>query len=198
MSDTESEKSVNEENIEEIPSLTAEIIDNDDPITSNIQSGKTKKPRTEKQLAALEKARATRKANSVKNKKLKEEHTQLVEDNKEMLKKLALPQKEHYKPYPKKKPRKKIVYADDSEPSDEEIIIVKKKPPKRKPKKKIVYESSSSSEESSSEEEDNTISNDIQKYQPNHIHFHPDDEQQYEYEYVQQKPLKYSDVIKFG
>ena len=195
MSDTESEKSVNEENIEEIPSLTAEIIDNDDPITSNIQSGKTKKPRTEKQLAALEKARATRKANSVKNKKLKEEHTQLVEDNKEMLKKLALPQKEHYKPYPKKKPRKKIVYADDSEPSDEEIIIVKKKPPKKKPKKKIVYESSSSSsEESSSEEEDNTISNDIQKYSKVHYQEEP----QYEYEYVQQKPLKYSDVIKFG
>tara|TARA_R110000822_G_scaffold113972_1_gene245356 strand:+ start:450 stop:1034 length:585 start_codon:yes stop_codon:yes gene_type:complete len=194
MSDTESEKSVNEENIEEIPSLTAEIIDNDDPITSNIQSGKKSKPRTEKQIAALEKARATRKANSVKNKKLKEEHTQLVEDNKEMLKKLALPQKEHYKPYPKKKPRKKIVYADDSEPSDEEIIIVKKKPPKRKPKKKIVYESSSSSEESSSEEEDNTISNDIQKYSKVHYQEEP----QYEYEYVQQKPLKYSDVIKFG
>ena len=192
MSDTESEKSVNEENIEEIPSLTAEIIDNDDPITSNIQSGKTKKPRTEKQLAALEKARATRKANSVKNKKLKEEHTQLVEDNKEMLKKLALPQKEHYKPYPKKKPRKKIVYADDSEPSDEEIIIVKKKPPKRKPKKKIVYESSSSSEESSSEEEDNNISSDIQKYSKVHYQEEP------QYEYVQQKPLKYSDVIKFG
>lgn len=197
MSDTESEKSVNEENIEEIPSLTAEIIDNDDPITSNIQSGKTKKPRTEKQLAALEKARATRKANSVKNKKLKEEHTQLVEDNKEMLKKLALPQKEHYKPYPKKKPRKKIVYADDSEPSDEEIIIVKKKPPKRKntytkKSKKIVYESSSSSEESSSEEEDNNISSDIQKYSKVHYQEEP------QYEYVQQKPLKYSDVIKFG
>ena len=111
-----------------------------------------------------------------------------------MLKKLALPQKEHYKPYPKKKPRKKIVYADDSEPSDEEIIIVKKKPPKRKPKKKIVYESSSSSEESSSEEEDNTISNDIQKYSKVHYQEEP----QYEYEYVQQKPLKYSDVIKFG
>ena len=196
MSDTESEKSVNEEIIEEKGSLSLDIED-ELPITTNIQSGKKSKPRTEKQLAALAKARATRKANTAKNLKLKEEHSQLVEDNKEMLKKLALPKKEHYKPYPKKKPRKKIVYADDSEPSDEEIIIVKKKPPKRKPKKKIVYESSSSSSsEESSEEEDNTISNDIQKYQPNNIHYHPDDEPQYAY--VPKKPLKYSDVINFG
>ena len=191
MSDIEDKLSSSSSDNEEIPSISTEIIDNDEPITTNIQSGKPKKPRSEKQLAALEKARATRKAKIQANKKLKEDHSNLIEENKEMLKKLAnTPQKEHYNPYPKKKPRKKIVYADDSEPSDEEVIIVKKKPPKRKKpiKKQIIYESSSSS---SSEEEDNTISNDIQKQSIQY-------EEEPQYHYYSNKPLKYSDIINFG
>lgn len=93
---------------------------------------------------------------------------ELIEDNKEYLKKLAIS-----KPKPKKKKpvKQTIVYQDESSSSEEEEIIIKKKPRKKK-KKKVVYQSPS---ESSSEEEEVV-------YQ----------------EPVQRQKLRYQDVFKFG
>tara|TARA_R110000824_G_scaffold340739_3_gene527232 strand:+ start:4664 stop:5236 length:573 start_codon:yes stop_codon:yes gene_type:complete len=190
MSDTESIDSLNEVIIDEKTSVSMEIVDTE-PITSNIQSGKVKKPRTEKQILALEKARATRKLNAEKNKQMKYDNAQLIEDNKEYLKKLAtenIPKKVHYEPYKNKKKKTKIIYASDSEPSDEEVVIVKRKrKPAPKKKKKIIYESPSSSEAESSDEE---TTSDLQKFSNNIA--------QQGYHYVSSKPLKYSDMINFG
>lgn len=186
MSDTESISSI-EEDVNEVISLPVE-----EPITTNIQSGKPKKPRSEKQILALEKARATRKLNTEKKHKLEYHNKQLIEDNTDLLKKLVhkgnnVPLEEKPKSRKKKK-QPTIIYADDDEPSDEEVIIVKKKPKKRKPKKKIVYESPS---ESSSEEEEELsyTTNDIQK-----VSF----QQPQEYHFDYSKPLKYSDLINYG
>ncbi len=193
MSDNEEIISDNEEIITENPSITPDIIDDEEPITSNIQSGKPKKPRTEKQIKALEKARATRKANAQKKKAMEIENKQLIEDNKEYLTKLArqnaVPNK------PRKVKKKKIIYQppeSESSESEEEVIVVKK-PRKKKPriaKKKIVYESPSESSES---EEEAYTTNDIQKY-GNNVSF----QQEPQYQYTSNKPLKYSDIINFG
>ena len=74
----------------------------------------------------------------------------MIEENKEMLKKMAL-QKINKKPKVKKPVKQTIIYQSDSSDTEEEEIIIKKKPKnKKKVKKKVVYESSSESE---SEEE---------------------------------------------
>ena len=194
MSDTEETKSDIEEIIEE------KTIQNDDieELTSSIQSGKKSKPRTEKQIAALEKARATRKANALKKKKLEEDNQKLSEENKKYLKKIVddaeIPEKEHYVPKNKTKKKTKIIYADDSEPSDEEVIIVKKKPKKKKapPKKKIVYESSSS--ESEEDEEPQFEMDNLTQPQKKQVHY----QQQPEYHYTTNRPLKYADLLNYG
>tara|TARA_R110000803_G_scaffold147229_2_gene212878 strand:- start:495 stop:1112 length:618 start_codon:yes stop_codon:yes gene_type:complete len=77
----------------------------------------------------------------------------LIEQNEELLRKLALskPQKVKKPLKPKKPIKQTIVYESDSSDTEEEQIIVKKKKKKqKKSKKKVVYESSSESE---SEEE---------------------------------------------
>lgn len=184
MSDNESEKSANEEIIEETSTLTAEIVDNDDNIVSDIQSGKPKKPRTEKQIKALEKARETRKANALKKKKLEEDNVKLYEDNKKLSSKL------NKKTKPKKQ---KIIYeSDDEEPSDDEVIIVKRKPKKKKPPKKVVYES-----ESSDSDDDEPVK-DIQKSVSFSNEYEYADNYNGEYNYNYATPLKYSDLINFG
>lgn len=188
MSDSEELFSDNEEIIEKNTSITADIVDDEEPITSNIQSGKPKKERTEKQIKALEKARATRKANALKKKQMEIENKQLIEENKEFLTKLA---RQKTVPQPKKPRKQKIIYQDDDEPSDEEVIVIKKKPKKKKPKKKIIYESPTESSEE--EEELSYTTNDIQKH---NVSFQEPPQQ--EYHYTSNKPLKYSDIINFG
>ena len=194
MSDSEDSKSDIESIIEEKSTQNEDI----EELTSSIQSGKKSKPRTEKQLAALEKARATRKANTLKKKQMEIDNQILEEENKKYLKKIVdnakVPEKEHYVPKNKAKKKTKIIYADDSEPSDEEVIIVKKRPKKKKAtrKKRIVYESESS--ESESEEEQHFDMDDLTQPQKNKVHY----QEEPQYQYVSNKPLKYSDLINYG
>ena len=194
MSDSEDNIDNIEENIEEKSTQNNDI----EELTSSIQSGKKSKPRTEKQLAALEKARATRKANALKKKQLEVDNQKLEEENKKYLKKIVddakVPEKEHYVPKNKAKKKTKIIYADDSEPSDEEVIIVKKRPKKKRapPKKKIIYESSSS--ESEEEEEPQFDMDNLTQPQKKQVHY----QQEPEYHYTSNRPLKYSDLINYG
>jgi len=184
MSDTESS---DEEKYDKVP-VIEDVIEDTESITTSIQSGKPKKQRTEKQIAALEKARATRKSNAAKKVKIEQDNNKLLEDNKEMLRKLATQNSNNEVKVKSKRQKKqpKIVY--ESDPSDEEEVIVVKKRPKKYPKKqKIVYESSSSDEE---EDDLNNLTNP----QNNQVQFH---EEEYQYNYSN-APLKYSDVINYG
>ena len=195
MSDSEDNIENIEETIEEKSTKNEDI----EELTSSIQCGKKSKPRTEKQLAALEKARATRKANALKKKQLEEDNQKLEEENKKYLKKIVddahkeLPEKQHYVPKNKTKKKTKIIYADDSEPSDEEVIIVKKRPKKKKapPKKKIIYESSSSESE---DEEPQFEMDNLTQPQKKQVHY----QEQPQYQYTTNRPLKYSDLINYG
>ena len=81
----------------------------------------------------------------------------MIDENEEMLRKLALskPVKTTYirKQKPKKPVKQTIVYESDSSDTEEEQIIVKKKKKKqKKSKKKVVYESDTESESESEEE----------------------------------------------
>lgn len=103
---------------------------------------KPKKPRSEKQLLAFEKAREKR----VENAKIKKEK---INEIKEKAKKMQLiddkpipeqpEQQPEQQPEPekqvikkqKKKPKTTIIYESDSSDTDEELVIVKKKKEKK-------------------------------------------------------------------
>ena len=187
MSDTEEEElpveAVIEEKYDDIS------LDSGEEITTNIQSGKKKKPRTEKQLLALEKARNTRKKNTERKRLMELKNAELEEENKQYLKELNAA-KSNPKPILKSKKEKKapkVIY--ESETSDEEeVIVVKRKKKAPKKQKKIIYKESSSSE---SDDEDY---NNLVNPQKNKISYEAEPE--YHYQYAQ--PLKYSDIINYG
>ena len=202
MSDTES----NNTDIEEI-NESVDIIPDGEP-TKSIQ--KPKKPRTEKQKEALKRAQIKRAENieirkkqkeelklqkqqeklDMKKSKLKssnaeEEYSREIEENKEMLRKMALSKSTAKKPKKKKEPT--IIYESDSSSSEEEVVIVKKKPRKKKKpvKKKVVYE-----ESSSSSEEEEEITKSLQK-QNTETYYEPEPAPE------PRRKLNYSDVFKF-
>lgn len=189
MSDTEEEEvpvgAVIEEKYENIS-----LDSHDEEITTNIQSGKKKKPRTEKQLLALEKARETRKKNAERKKLMELKNAELEEENKQYLRELHNA-KSNPKPIikPKKvKKQPKIIYEDESS-DEEEVVVVKRRKPKKQ--KKIIYK-----EESSSESEDDDDYNNLVNPQKKSVSYSNDDEVQYHYQY--QQPLKYADLINYG
>jgi hypothetical protein len=211
MSDTESNSTINEEINEEIA---------DGEPTKSLQ--KAKKPRTEAQIKALEKAQIKRLENIEKRKKEKEfmklekeqeklnkkkatiseatnvnpsnngfnedlDTNELIKENEELLRKLALSKATNVKKPKQKKPVKQtIIYETDSSDTEEEEIIIKKKPKKKAVKKKVVYESESS------EEDDPVITKKLQKLKSN---------QNYQDDYYDlpapRQRLKYSDVFRF-
>jgi len=217
MSDTESISTINEEINEDI-----EVADGEP--TKSLQ--KPKKPRTEAQIKALEKAQIKRAENIEKRKQEKElmklqkeqeklnkkkatinpsnngfnedlDTEDLIKQNEKLLKKLALKKTKEKKPV-----KKTVIYESDSSETEEEEIIIKKKPKKKKPvKKKIVYESSESSEE----EEEPVITKKLQRsasrdevreQKVKSVKPHYEEEQYYEPPAPRQR-LKYSDVFKF-
>jgi hypothetical protein len=210
MSDTESNSTINEEINESI-----EVADGEP--TKSLQ--KPKKPRTEAQIKALEKAQIKRAENIEKRKKEKEimklekqqeklnkkkstisinpsnngfnedlDTEDLIKQNEELLKKLAL-KNINKKPKQKKPVKQTIIYESDSSDTEEEEIIIKKKPKKKAVKKKVVYES-----ESSSEEEEPIITKKLQKLKSVKPQY--EEEQYYEPPAPRQR-LKYSDVFRF-
>jgi hypothetical protein len=99
-----------------------------------------KKPRTEKQKAALEKARLKRAEKIAEKKKIKDYENKLIEDNKDMLKEMALNE----------------VIEDEPLPQVVELpppIIKKPKKEKKKKVKKVVVNNYYEPEDSSSDEE---------------------------------------------
>jgi len=210
MSDTESISTINEDINEDI-----EVADGEP--TKSLQ--KPKKPRTEAQIKALEKAQLKRAENIEKRKQEKEikklekeqeklnkkkasiinediDTEDLIKQNEDLLKKLALSKATDLKNINKKPKQKKpvkqtIIYESESSETEEEEIIIKKKPKHKKKatKKKVVYES-----ESSEEEEEPVITKKLQKLKSVKPQY--EEEQYYEPPAPRQR-LKYSDVFRF-
>jgi hypothetical protein len=196
MSDTESNSTINEEINESI-----EVADGEP--TKSLQ--KPKKPRTEAQIKALEKAQIKRAENIEKRKKEKEimklekEQEKLNKkkaivnpsnngfnedlDTEEELRKLALKKTKQKKPV-----KQTIIYESDSSDTEEEEIIIKKKPKKKAVKKKVVYESFSE------ESEEEQVTKKLQKLKSVKPQY--EEEQYYEPPAPRQR-LKYSDVFRF-
>ena len=150
--------------IENEPKISLEIKD-EEVDDKSIQSGKKKKPRTEKQIEAFEKARKTR-AENVKKR---------AEDKKINTKPVGRPKKVELDP-PVLEDQNQLHYSNNIvESSEEEEIVYKKK-------KKVVYvsESSSSEEESSSSEEEEVIVKQLTKPKKSKSVYY-EEEQQYSY-----------------
>jgi len=127
------------------------------PIDTTI---KIKKPRSEKQIEAFQKAIAKKAELSLINKEFNDAKKQQKEDVVEHKKRIIKAVKEVEvevevevdKTKLKKKPKKKIPVpieesSSESEMEEEEIIVKRKAKPKKKPvKKKIIYEDTSSEE----------------------------------------------------
>tara|TARA_R110000824_G_scaffold8686_4_gene39127 strand:- start:7207 stop:7830 length:624 start_codon:yes stop_codon:yes gene_type:complete len=202
--------------IEENLTITEEYIEENASIDEDTETldkvvQKPKKPRTQKQLDALAKARQTRKDNIRKRKEQSlnqpepSSMTELPEASLEYLRDMALAVPN------KKKPRKKKVIFQQAESSSEEEIIYMKAPKKKKKKKKIVYQQPEYTSSSSSDEE--IIEKVIQK--PKRVYrkkvslkvSDSEDEEEayvyenayedYQYQQTPQQPLKYSDVFRF-
>lgn len=122
-------------------------------VESNELIEKPKKPRSEKQLAAFEKARAKRVENAkIKHEKINEikvkaKNMKLIDEEKLIDKPVEKSVIESEKPIikkNKKKPKRTIIYQDDStdsSSSDEELVILKSKAKtKNKEKKKVTNE----------------------------------------------------------
>ena len=122
-------------------------------VESNELIEKPKKARSEKQLAAFEKARAKRVENAkIKHEKINEikvkaKNMKLIDEEKLSDKPVEKSVIESEKPIikkNKKKPKRTIIYQDDStdsSSSDEELVIVKSKAKtKNKEKKKVTNE----------------------------------------------------------
>ena len=199
MSDTESLNLTLKEDIIE----TEELSGDEGTSTKNIQ--KPKKPRTEAQKKALEKAQETRRRKAEERKQLEKDY---MEDS-EYFKRLTPAQRKHLKEMAIEKPKPqvvesnptgkrgkkpKVIYEDDSD-SDEEVVIVKRKPRKKKPLKKVIYEDLSSSE-------DEPIVKQIQKPkpipQPQEEYSEDEyDESPPEHSYTYRQPLTYSSIARF-
>ena len=103
-----------------------------------------KKPRTEKQKAALEKARLKRAEKIAEKKKIKEYENKFIEDNKDMLKEMALNEVGNIE----------AVIEDEPEPLELPPPVIKKpKKEKKKKVKKVVVNNYYEPEDSSSDEE---------------------------------------------
>jgi len=102
---------------------------------------KPKKPRSDKQLAAFEKARAKR----LENAKIKKEKIDEIKDkakNMKLIDEVKVDNKPDNKPVDKpddkpikknkKKPKTTIIYQDESSDTDEELVIVKSRKEKKK------------------------------------------------------------------
>jgi hypothetical protein len=217
MSDTESNSTINEE-------INESIEVDDGETTKSLQ--KPKKPRTEAQKEALKRAQIKRAQNIEKRKKEKEimklekeqeklnkkkatinpsnngfnedfDTEDLIKQNEELLKKLAL-KNINKKPKQKKPVKQTIIYESDSSETEEEEIIIKKKPrhkKKNKKQKKVVYESESSSEEDTEEEEPQVT----KKLQRQKSVKQPSPAPQYQEQYYEPpRKLKYADVFRFN
>lgn len=205
MSDTESENLTLKETIEEI-SNDIELSGDEGTSTKNIQ--KPKKPRSEAQKKALEKAQLARK---LKAQQKKEEDSRFFEDTqylksltkkqRQMLKQMAIAENEENEeirtaPIQKRTRKPKIVYEDDPS-SDEEVVIVKRraKPKKKKKPKKVIYEDEYSEEDTDDEE----IVKQIQKPKTNKIEKVKDEiEEQFDEQYYYEpQPLTYGSIGRF-
>lgn len=187
---------ITEEKIEEVtikpPQDHLEI---EEELDKNIQSGKPKKVRTQKQIEAFEKARKTRAENVKKRAEQKKINTQPVGR-------------------PKKKIEEKIeehkeveicnIEENLSSSEEEEEIIYKKKPTKSKPKskknkkpikKKIVYisSSSSSSDNETDDESEEEVVKTILKRKKKKVQYYDDDDDD---EYYSNKTMSLTDFYK--
>ena len=127
---------------EEIVMENTEITNPEPAVVETIT--RPKKPRTEKQKAALEKARLKRAEKIAEKKKIKEYENKLIEDNKDMLKEMALNEVGNVE----------AVIEDEPEPLELPPPVIKKpKKEKKKKVKKVVVNNYYEPEDSSSDEE---------------------------------------------
>ena len=109
---------------------------------------KAKKPRSELQLKAFEKAREKRlESLVVKNKQISEKKEEIKD-----IKKLK-PNDVLYGENPMKKQPVKKVPVEESESEEESEVVIVRKSKKKKPKKKVIIMEESSSDEEEEEEE---------------------------------------------
>ncbi len=184
---------------------SAELSGDEGESTKTIQ--KKKKPRSEAQKKALEKAQLMRKKKSEIKKKAEMEYKedsdffkQLTKEQRQYLKSMAIEKAktEEAIPVQPSKPRgirkpQKVVYEDEND-SDEEVVIVRRRKPQKRKPKKVVYE-----DEYSDESEDEPIVKQIQKPKKKQVEIEQtsEDEAFDEYSYGYQQPLTYSNVARF-
>jgi hypothetical protein len=183
---------------------SAELSGEEGLSTKSIQ--KPKKPRSEAQKKALEKAQFMRKQKSDERKKMEQSYEEdsdffkrLTPAQRKELKKLALAKVKAEEQIPvapaRKGVRREKVFYEEYEPdpsSDEEVVVIKRKPKKPK-KKKIIYKSES---DSSDEEQ---IVKQIQKpkQKPNVIVNETYSDEEPEFSYSYRTPLTYSSIARF-
>jgi len=211
MSETEVENSTKlKETIKEIENdvieSANELSGEEGASTKSIQ--KPKKPRTEAQKKALEKAQLMRKQKADERKKMEQSYEEdsdffkrLTPAQRKELKKLAIAkvkaeQQIAVEPARKGGRREKVFYEEyEADPSsDEEVVVIKRKAKTQKPKKKkVIYKSES---DSSDEEQ---IVKQIQKpKQKSNVivnETYSDDEPEFSYSY--KTPLTYSSIARF-
>lgn len=194
---------------EEIVMENTEITEPEPPAVEPIT--RPKKPRTEKQKAALEKARLKRAEKIAEKKKMKEYENKLIEDNKEMLKKMALEGGNNISAEVED-----LEDVEDEAPPPPKLVRQKTHQPKKQKKKKKVKkvvvnnyyepEDSSSSDEELIEEQNNFYANNKKKGKRVSINPNPNTQQyledpniQYEEEVVAENTYTYNPYgnIKF-
>jgi hypothetical protein len=185
---------------------SAELSGEEGQSTKSIQ--KPKKPRSEAQKKALEKAQLMRKQKADERKKMEQSYEEdsdffkrLTPAQRKELKKLAVAKVKAEEKIPVEPARKNVrrekVFYEEYEPdpsSDEEVIVIKRKPKTPKPqKKKIIYKSES---DSSDEEQ---IVKQIQKpkQKPNVIVNETYSDEEPEFSYSYKTPLTYSSIARF-
>lgn len=186
---------ITEEKIEEVtikpPQDHLEI---EEELDKNIQSGKPKKVRTQKQIEAFEKARKTRAENVKKRAEQKKINTQPV----------GRPKKKIEEKIEEHKEVEICNIEENLSSSEEEEIIYKKKPTKSKPKskkkkkpikKKIVYisSSSSSSDNETDDESEEEVVKTILKRKKKKVQYYDDDDDD---EYYSNKTMSLTDFYK--
>ena len=178
------------------PEITETQSVNEDIVELSKDIQKPKKPRSEKQIAALKKAQETRKRNAEIRKQQKEQLKQAIKDNEET-QPVDIPQEQIQPVRRTRKP--KVIYEEDPS-SDEEVIVVKRKP-RRKKKKKVIFQDETSSEEEVYQKPKRGRKKKPQPKPETESSESEDDYYEYDnqeaYQYPVNRPLKYSDVFRF-
>ena len=168
-----------EDTIEENVSTAEET--EDEPTEPMDKPAPARKPRTQKQIAAFEKARAALAVNRANDKEFKEANKKPIGRPKKVAEEVSAKPPRCRAGKAQGGRKQTMIYVDDShseesEDSEPESIVVRRRRKKRKPKKKkpqqVIYISESDSGQSSSESEDDGAARPAHYQQQDHeFHF---------------------------